>query len=85
MGHVLVGWVIGMAMAVAVLSALFESHIYAASSGYIRLNITPDFRCIYSGDYGSKGHPFPGTFVYPMPGIFRMRCTHRGGHSCEGN
>lgn len=30
-----VGWVIGMAMAVALLSALFESHIYAVSSLFI--------------------------------------------------
>lgn len=30
-----VGWVIGMAMAVVVLSALFESHIYAVSSLFI--------------------------------------------------
>lgn len=29
------GWVIGMAMAVVVLSALFESHIYAVSSLFI--------------------------------------------------
>lgn len=30
-----IGWVIGMAMAVVVLSALFESHIYAVSSLFI--------------------------------------------------
>ena len=30
-----VGWVVGMAMAVVLLSALFESHIYAVSSLFI--------------------------------------------------
>lgn len=159
------GWVIGMAMAVVVLSALFESHIYAVSSlfigfiggaipadckrrkgqftgywkrdfflpawdpaccgnylgeqqkrrssygtgavfhrnirqtvfyrndcnfshvstGDIRLHIAFDFRRIYSGDYGSKRCSFSGIFVSSMSDIFRVRCTHRGGDSCEGD
>lgn len=55
-------WVIGMAMEVVVLSALFESHV---SIGYIRFHIASDFRRIYSGAYGSKRRPFSGILYIP--------------------
>lgn len=78
-----VGWVVGMLLAVTVLSALFESHIYAVSSlffgfvfGAVSLVVEEEVECL---------RKTPQNFIVPVCHVTQKNAGTWRPYSREGN